>query len=67
MIIKNIATGKEYDIPSSDWIKMKETHRDRLFKVISKEDTDKKKLLIPKEILEYQKEPKKLKISKSEE
>ena len=61
MIVQNKKTLIEYEITEKDYQKLVESRSHRLFTIISKTDNPKGKVLVPKEILEYQK-PKDLKI-----
>lgn len=66
MIVRNRKTGREYEITENDWQKLVQSQSHRLFEIIKKGENVKAKLPIPKEIEEYQKDPKRLKIDKSE-
>ena len=56
MLIKNKATGREYNLSIENWNKLKEMNRSNLFTIISKEDIVKNpsRLNIPKQIHEFQ-------------
>jgi len=56
MLIKNKATGREYNVSIENWNKLKEMNRSSLFTVISKEDIVKNpsRINIPKQIHEFQ-------------
>ncbi len=62
MIVKNKKTQKEYEISENDWKKLVDQQLHRLFQIIKKGDVIKGKVPIPKEIIEFQKDPKRLKI-----
>jgi len=54
MIIQNRKTGKEYEVSKADYQKLIDKNLHRRFKVIDDTDITKTKILVPKEILEYQ-------------
>jgi len=62
MIVQNRKTLREYDITVEDWQKLIAQKIHRNFKVLDATDHPKQKILIPKEIIEYQKSPERLKI-----
>lgn len=64
MIVRNKKTLKEYEITKADYDKLVEMKIQRSFQVISQTDTPKGKILVPKEILEFQQIPRELRIRK---
>lgn len=66
MIVKNRRTQKEYTITKEDYAKLVDKKIHKSFIVVSDQDSEPKKIIIPKQIEEYQRIPKDLKIKKSE-
>ena len=62
MIVQNRKSLVISEITKDEWQKIKERKIHSLFKVIDDSDLKKGKIPIPKEIIEYQKSPKSLKI-----
>lgn len=66
MKVRNKRSLREYEISQADYAKLVEMKIHRQFDIIDKQDTPKGKILIPKEIIEYQLKPKVQKITKPE-
>lgn len=64
MKIKNRKTGKEYDITTAAYNKLVERNLSRNYTVIDSGELPTNRIIVPKEIIEYQQKPTKLTINK---
>lgn len=66
MIVENRKTGHLYDITDENWAYLVKSGMKSAFKIIEGKDALKKQqIIIPKQIIEFQNNPEKLKIDKT--